>query len=39
MSEGHAVSAWGLFFLLLIGTIARQGTIEIGQGAVGQGGF
>lgn len=39
MSEGLAVSAWGLFFLVLIGTIARQEAIEIGQGAVGQGGF
>lgn len=25
MSEGHAVSAWGLFFLVLIGTVARRG--------------
>lgn len=31
MSEGHAVSAWGLFFLLLIRTIARQEDIEIGH--------
>ena len=31
MSEGHAVSVWGLFFLLLVRTIARQEAIEIGH--------
>lgn len=35
MSEGHAVIAWGLFFLVLIGTVARREAIDIGQRAVG----
>lgn len=31
MSEGHAVSAWGLFFLVLTGALARQEAIKIGH--------
>lgn len=39
MSEGHAVSAWGLFVLALIGTLAGQEAIEIGQGGSRTGRF
>lgn len=31
MSEGHVVSAWDLFFLILFGTGASQEATEIGH--------
>lgn len=39
MSEGHAVRAGGLFFLVLVGTIARQEAIGVGTEDRGTGRF